>query len=61
VSELLILHTLDYGKNVLGFTAAELGWTLEDNDLINRTIEAVGARHYKTYRIYEKPLGGPRR
>jgi GNAT superfamily N-acetyltransferase len=61
VSELLILNTLRYGKNVLGYTGAELGWTLEDNDLINRTIEAVGARHYKTYRIYEKPLGGPRR
>ena len=56
VSELLILHTLDYGKNVLGFTAAELGWTLEDNDLINRTIEAVGGRRYKTYRIYQKEI-----
>jgi GNAT superfamily N-acetyltransferase len=44
VSELLILSTLQYGKNVLGYTGAELGWTLEDNDLINRTIEAVGAR-----------------
>jgi len=61
VSELLILHTLDYGKNVLGFTAAELGWTLEDNDLINRTIEAVGGQRYKTYRIYQKdiPPAGP--
>ncbi len=61
VSELLILRTLDYGKNVLGFTAAELGWTLEDNDLINRTIETVGGRRYKTYRIYQKdiPPAGP--
>jgi len=59
VSELLILHTLDYGKNVLGYTAAELSWTLEDNDLINRTIEAVGGRRYKTYRIYEKDISPP--
>ena len=56
VAELLILRTLDYGKNVLGYTGAELSWTLEDNDSVNRTIEAVGARRYKTYRVYEKDL-----
>jgi GNAT superfamily N-acetyltransferase len=58
VAELLILKTLDYGKNVLGYTGAELSWTLEDNDLVNRTIAAVGARRYKTYRIYQKELTG---
>ncbi|MGD9128479.1 MAG: N-acetyltransferase [Planctomycetia bacterium] len=56
ISELLILKTLDYGKNVIGFTGAELGWTLEDNDSVNRIIERVGAERYKTYRIYEKSL-----
>jgi GNAT superfamily N-acetyltransferase len=56
ISELLILETLDYGKNVLGYTGAELSWTLEDNDLVNRTVERVGARRYKTYRIYEGPV-----
>ncbi len=56
VAEMLILHTLDYGKNVLGYTGAELGWTLEDNDSVNRTIEAVGGKRYKTYRIYQKDL-----
>jgi GNAT superfamily N-acetyltransferase len=56
VAEMLILRTLDYGKNVVGFTGAELGWTLEDNDLINRTVEAVGAHRYKIYRIYSKEL-----
>lgn len=56
ISELLILYTLNYGKNTIGYTGAELGWTLEDNYLINRTVEAVGAKHYKTYRIYEKVL-----
>jgi len=58
ISELLILRTLDYGKNTIGYTGAELGWTLEDNYLINRTVEAVGAKRYKTYRIYHKPLDG---
>jgi len=56
ISELLILRTLDYGKNTIGYTGAELGWTLEDNYLINRTVEAVGATPYKKYRIYEKSL-----
>ncbi|HYW79358.1 MAG TPA: GNAT family N-acetyltransferase, partial [Thermoguttaceae bacterium] len=56
IAEALILKTFEYGKNSLGFTGAELGWTLEDNDAVNRTIEAVGGRHYKTYRIYDKPL-----
>lgn len=56
VAELLILRTLEYGKHRVGFTGAELSWTLEDNDLINRTIEAVGGRRYKTYRIYERSL-----
>ena len=58
VAEMLIFKTLDYGKNVIGYTGAELGWTLEDNRLINRAIEAVGAKLYKTYRIYEKSLVG---
>ena len=59
VAETLILRTLDYGKNVLGYTGAELSWTFEDNDLVNRPIAAVGAKRYKTYRIYEKRLDLP--
>ena len=58
VAESLILETLEYGKNTVGFTGAELSWTLETNDMVNRTVERVGARRYKTYRIYEKPLDG---
>lgn len=41
----------------LGLTRGELSWTLEDNDLINAGIEAAGGRRYKTYRLYEKPVG----
>jgi hypothetical protein len=40
-----------------GYRRAELSWTLEDNDLVNRGIEAAGGRRYKTYRLYEKALG----
>ena len=58
IAEMLILKTLDYGKNVAHYTGAELGWTLEDNYLVNQTIEAVGAKKHKVYRIYEKSIGG---
>ncbi|MGA2066115.1 MAG: GNAT family N-acetyltransferase [Thermoguttaceae bacterium] len=57
IAETLIYHTLQYGKDRLGFTGAELGWTLEDNEAVSRTIEAVGGKRYKTYRIYQKELG----
>lgn len=56
ITDLMILRTLEYGKYSLHFNAAELGWTLEDNSLINRTIQSVGGKRYKTYRIYERSL-----
>jgi GNAT superfamily N-acetyltransferase len=58
IAEMLILKTLEFGKNVAKYTGGELGWTLEDNHLVNQTIEAVGAKKYKIYRIYEKKIGG---
>lgn len=37
-----------------GYKAAELSWVLETNDLMNRAIKMMGAKAYKTYRLYEK-------
>jgi hypothetical protein len=37
----------------LGYGDCEFSWVLEDNILMNRSIVALGARHYKTYRLYE--------
>jgi GNAT superfamily N-acetyltransferase len=37
----------------LGYGGGEMSWILEDNVLMNRSLEAMGARKYKTYRIYE--------
>ena len=37
----------------LGFVGGEMSWILEDNVLMNRSLEAMGAKKYKTYRIYE--------
>lgn len=39
-----------------GYQWAEFSWTLEENRLINSLITKIGCTHYKTYRIYEKPL-----
>jgi hypothetical protein len=40
-----------------GYEWAELGWTLEDNRLINAGIRSMGAVIYKRYRLFEKPIG----
>ena len=40
-----------------GYEWAELGWTLEDNGLINAAIRSMGATIYKRYRLFEKPIG----
>ena len=52
VAEALVLREIEGG-----FNTGELSMTLEDNVLINRFIEAMGAKCYKTYRIYSKSLG----
>ena len=39
-----------------GYGGGELSWTVEDNTLINRGIERMGAKVYKTWRVYEKTL-----
>jgi len=40
-----------------GYDWAELGWTLEDNRLINAAIRSMGSEIYKRYRLFEKPIG----
>jgi GNAT superfamily N-acetyltransferase len=55
IAEMLVLQVMEEGGS-RGFKG-ELSMTLEDNVMINRFIEAVGATKYKTYRIYSKSLG----
>jgi hypothetical protein len=38
------------------YRRAELSWVLEDNHDVNQVVERLGARRYKTYRIYQKAL-----
>ena len=40
----------------LGYERVEVSWVLEDNQPMRRLAEGLGARHYKTYRVYEKRL-----
>jgi len=44
------------GAFAKGYEYCEMSWILESNDMMNRIIERLGGRIYKTYRIYEKPL-----
>jgi GNAT superfamily N-acetyltransferase len=55
VDAALYIETLRVARK-LGYSGGELGWTLEDHDLMNRSIESMGARRYKTYRIYDRKM-----
>ncbi len=55
------LGTLFYQKYMdeglkRNYYAAELSWILENNDRMNRAVRLTGAKRYKTYRLYERPL-----
>jgi ribosomal protein S18 acetylase RimI-like enzyme len=52
IAETLVLQVMEEGAS-RGFKG-ELSMTLEDNVMINRFIETLGATKYKTYRIYRK-------
>ena len=39
-----------------GYAHAEMSWILESNLMMNRDIQFMGGKVYKTYRVYEKPL-----
>jgi ribosomal protein S18 acetylase RimI-like enzyme len=55
IAEMLVLQVMEEGAR-RGF-AGELSMTLEDNVMINRFLEALGAIKYKTYRIYRRLVG----
>ncbi len=55
IEAVLMLESYRRGREA-GYTRGEMGWVLENNELMIRDIEAMGGRRYKTYRIYETPL-----
>jgi hypothetical protein len=44
------------GSFAKGYEYCEMSWILESNDMMNRIIERLGGKIYKTYRVYEKPV-----
>lgn len=53
---LFLYAEMNEGAKRVGMTWGELGWTLEDNAAVNAGIRMMGAKKYKTYRVYEKAL-----
>jgi GNAT superfamily N-acetyltransferase len=39
-----------------GYKSGEMSWIFENNKPMNRALQWMGARVYKTYRIYDRPL-----
>src|SRR5690606_2040187 len=53
---LAMIHSLQVHAKPKGMLHGELSWILEDNRPMRSMIEALGAKAYKTYRVYEKNL-----
>jgi hypothetical protein len=51
---MLVLQVMD--ESVKRGITGEISMTLEDNFMINRFIEALGAERYKTYRIFKRTM-----
>jgi GNAT superfamily N-acetyltransferase len=55
IAEMLVLRVMEETMVKRGITG-ELSMTLEDNYMINRFLDAIGAERYKTYRIYTRSI-----
>ena len=53
---LSVINTLRDYHISRGVTSCEMSWVLENNTRMRHIIEEMGARPYKTYRIYGKDL-----
>ena len=58
IAEMLVLRVMEETMIKRGITG-ELSMTLEDNFMVNRFLEALGATRYKTYRIYTRSIESP--
>lgn len=55
IESIFYLETWDRA-HVDGIEWGEISWVLEDNDMMVKAAEALGAERYKTYRIYGRTL-----
>lgn len=56
IAEMLVLGGIESVMIKRGFEEGECSLVLEDNLMMNRFLEAIGAAKYKTYRIYSRRL-----
>ena len=54
--DLLFYSKIAQVSPAIGYPEGELGWVLEDNALMNRAAQDMGARPTKRYRIYDLKL-----
>jgi len=52
----LFMHELVQRGRALNVTGGEASWVLEDNDRLNRPLRALGAKEYRRWRIYDRPI-----
>ncbi len=56
IDNVFYLETFNRGLEK-GYEWGEISWVLEDNELMIRVAKLLGAEHYKTYRVFDLPLG----
>lgn len=53
---MLLIETIRKNSVRFGYRRAELSWILDDNVSMQRILELILCKHYKTYRMYDKAL-----
>ncbi len=57
VLTLMVIGSIRRESLKLNMPICEMSWVLEDNEPTCHSIESIGGRIYKTYRVYEKAIG----
>ena len=57
VLALMVIGSIRRESLKLNMPICEMSWVLEDNEPTRHSIESIGGRIYKTYRVYEKAIG----
>ena len=52
----LFMHEMFRRAREYNAVGAEASWVLEDNDKLNRPLTALGAKEYRRWRIYDRPI-----
>ena len=54
----LFVHEMYRRTQTFRTTGVEASWILEDNDKLRKPMEAFGAKVYRRWRIYDRPIVG---